>query len=207
MRKIFLIFSFFILSISLSLTAQEKKVETMAIGQKAPDFDLMGVDDKRYTLASFSEHDILVILFTCNHCPTAQAYEDKFIKYVNHYRDKGVGFVGISPNSPGALSLSELGYSDMGDDFEDMKVRVKDKKYNFPYLYDGDTQEASLQYGPVATPHVFIFDKERKLQYAGRIDDTENPYIEPREIWKMRWMPCWPEKQLKYPLPKLSVVR
>jgi thiol-disulfide isomerase/thioredoxin len=181
LRKIFLIFSLVILSYPSSQVAQERKVETLKIGQKAPDFNLVGVDDKRYTLASFNEYDILVILFTCNHCPTAQAYEDKFINYVNHYRYMGVGFVGISPNSPGALSLSELGYSDMGDDFEDMKIRARDKKYNFPYLYDGDTQEASINYGPVATPHVFIFDKERKLMYAGRIDDTENPYIDPKE--------------------------
>ena len=156
-------------------------METLKIGQKAPEFNLIGVDDNTYTLASFNEHNILVILFTCNHCPTAQAYEDKFISFVDQYRDKGVGFVGISPNSPGALSLSELGYSDMGDDLEDMKIRARDKKYNFPYLYDGDAQEASIKYGPVATPHVFIFDKERKLTYSGRIDDTENPYIDPKE--------------------------
>jgi peroxiredoxin len=160
---------------------QEKNVESLKIDQQAPDFSLVGVDDKTYTLEDFKKFDILVILFTCNHCPTAQAYEDKFINYVNEYSKNGVGFVAISPNSPKSLSLSELGYSDMGDDLEDMKVRAVDKKYNFPYLYDGDTQETSLQYGPVATPHVFIFDKTRKLKYSGRIDDTENPYIDPRE--------------------------
>jgi thiol-disulfide isomerase/thioredoxin len=165
-----------------SLTfAQERNVETLQINQKAPDFNLRGVDDKIYSLKDFKDDKILVVLFTCNHCPTAQAYEDKFINYVNHYRGKGVGFVGISPNSPKALSLSEFGYSDMGDDLEDMKIRATDKNYNFPYLYDGETQEASIKYGPVATPHVFVFDSERKLRYAGRIDDTENPYIEPSE--------------------------
>jgi len=169
---------FFISTITI---AQERKVETLQINQKAPDFNLKGVDDKTYSLDNFKEFDILVVLFTCNHCPTAQAYEDKFINYVNQYKNKGVGFVAISPNSPKALSLSELGYSDMGDELEDMKIRVKDKKYNFPYLYDGDTQESSIKYGPVATPHVFVFDRERKLQYTGRIDDTENPYIEPNE--------------------------
>jgi len=161
--------------------AQERIVETLQINQKAPDFNLPGVDDKNYSLDNFKDYNILVVLFTCNHCPTAQAYEDKFINLVKQYQNKGIGFVAISPNSPKALSLSELGYSDMGDDFEDMKIRAKDKKYNFPYLYDGDTQEASIKYGPVATPHVFIFDQERKLQYTGRIDDTENPYIEPNE--------------------------
>jgi len=161
--------------------SQEKNVESLKIDQQAPDFSLVGVDDKSYTLDDFKNFDILVVLFTCNHCPTAQAYEDKFINYVNEYQNKSVGFVAISPNSPKSLSLSELGYSDMGDDLEDMKIRSIDKKYNFPYLYDGDTQEASLKYGPVATPHVFIFDKTRKLKYSGRIDDTENPYIDPRE--------------------------
>jgi thiol-disulfide isomerase/thioredoxin len=96
------------------------------------------------------------------------------------YRPKGIGFVAIMPNSPGALSLAELGYSDLGDDFEDMKIRSMDKGYNFPYLYDGQNQAVSIAYGPVATPHVFVFDRERKLRYSGRIDDTENPYTEPK---------------------------
>jgi thiol-disulfide isomerase/thioredoxin len=181
MRIPLLKFVLILIFISSNLYAQEKNVEILKTGQKAPEFNLIGVDDNTYTLASFNEYDILVILFTCNHCPTAQAYEDKFMSLVDQYRDKGVGFVGISPNSPGALSLSELGYSDMGDDLEDMKIRARDKKYNFPYLYDGDTQETSIKYGPVATPHVFIFDKERILTYSGRIDDTENPYIDPKE--------------------------
>jgi thiol-disulfide isomerase/thioredoxin len=121
----------------------------------------------------------LAIIFTCNHCPTAQAYEDKLIKIVSDYRPRGVGFVAISPNDPDAVSLSELGYSDLNDDLNDMKIRAKEMNYNFPYLYDGETQEVSLQYGPVATPHVFVFDKDRKLRYSGRIDDTEDPYITP----------------------------
>jgi thiol-disulfide isomerase/thioredoxin len=69
----------------------------------------------------------------------------------------------------------------MGDSFEEMVIRARDKKFNFPYLNDGDTQETSIKYGPVATPHVFIFDRDRKLTYTGRIDDTENPYIDPVE--------------------------
>lgn len=149
-------------------------------GTKAPDFNLPGVDGKNYSLEDFKDHETLVILFTCNHCPTAQAYEDKFIKIVDAYKDKGVGFVGISPNADDAVSLSELGYSDMGDSLEEMKLRAKQKKYNFPYLYDGKTQESALAYGPLATPHVFVFDKDRILRYSGRIDDTENPYVEPK---------------------------
>lgn len=171
---------FFLGALTL-LQAQNPKVETLALGASAPDFELPGTDGKNYSLADFKEYDYLAVLFTCNHCPTAQAYEDKVIKMVDDYRKKGVGWVAISPNSPAAISLSELGYSDLGDDLKEMKIRVEDKKYNFPYLYDGETQTASIAYGPVATPHVFVFDQERKLRYSGRIDDTENPYVEPNE--------------------------
>lgn len=160
--------------------AQTPKVETLPIGAAAPDFNLPGVDDKMYSLADFKEYPFLAVLFTCNHCPTAQAYEDKFIQIVDKYRPRGVGFVAISPNSNTALSLAELGYSDLDDSMEAMKIRHRDKGYNFPYLYDGDSQEDSIAYGPVATPHVFVFDRDRKLQYVGRIDDTENPYVEPK---------------------------
>jgi thiol-disulfide isomerase/thioredoxin len=81
--------------------------------------------------------------------------------------------VAISPNDPKAVRLDELGYTDVSDSLEDMKIRAKDRKFKFPYLYDGDTQEVSKAYGPVATPHVFVFDAERKLRYAGRVDDNE----------------------------------
>ncbi len=157
---------------------EHKMPKPIEPGTKAPDFNLPGTDGKNYTLADFKDDENLVILFTCNHCPTAQAYEDRFIKIVNDYKDKGIGFVAISPNAPNAVSLSELSYSDLGDSLEDMKLRVKQKGYNFPYLYDGDKQETALAYGPLATPHVFVFDKNRVLKYSGRIDDTENPYIQ-----------------------------
>jgi thiol-disulfide isomerase/thioredoxin len=83
--------------------------------------------------------------------------------------------VAINPNNPAGLRLDELGYSDLGDSFDDMKVRAKNAGFNFPYLYDGETEITSKKYGPVATPHIFIFDKDRKLRYNGRIDDMENP--------------------------------
>lgn len=153
---------------------------TLAVGSAAPDFNLPGIDGKNYTLASFRDAKVLAILFTCNHCPTAQAYEERVINMVNDYKKKGVTLVAISPNSNEGLSLSELGYTDVADSFEDMKYRAKDKNYNFPYLYDGETQETSKKYGPVATPHIFIFDKERRLRYQGRIDDVEDPKKTPR---------------------------
>ena len=157
--------------------AEEHK--TLAIGSTAPDFNLPGVDGKNYSLESFKDAKVLVIVFTCNHCPTAQAYEERIKQMVTDYKSKGVALVAISPNSTEGLSLSELGYTDVSDSFEEMKYRAKDKNFNFPYLYDGETQSVSLQYGPAATPHIFIFDKARKLRYQGRIDDMENPKKKP----------------------------
>lgn len=155
---------------------------TLPIGAKAPDFSLKGVDDKTYTLSSFSDKKILVVIFTCNHCPTAQAYEDRIIKITNDYANKGVGVVAISPNDPNSITLSELDYTDLSDSFEEMKIRAKEKNFNFPYLYDGDHEVAAKAYGPVATPHVFIFDGERKLRYQGRIDDVEDPTQKPKNL-------------------------
>jgi peroxiredoxin len=155
---------------------------TLAIGSPAPDFSLPGVDGNTYTLQSFKDARILVVVFMCNHCPTSQAYEQRIIRLTNDYADKGVRVVAISPNAPSALRLDELGYSDVGDSFDDMKTRTKDAGYNFPYLYDGETETASKQYGPVSTPHVFIFDQQRRLRYNGRIDDTENPQKTPRSF-------------------------
>ncbi|HVZ97630.1 MAG TPA: redoxin family protein [Chitinophagaceae bacterium] len=149
--------------------------KTLPIGAAAPGFKLPGVDGKMYSLATFKDAQILVIIFTCNHCPTAQAYEDRIIKLVNDYKAKGVSFVAIMPNDPKSIRLDELGYTEMGDSFEEMKIRAKEKHFNFPYLYDGETESVSKQYGPIATPHVFIFDKQRKLRYSGRIDDVEKP--------------------------------
>ena len=106
--------------------------KTLEIGSKAPDFKLPGVDGKTYSLASFKTANILVIVFTCNHCPTAQAYEERIIQLTKDYKSKGVAVVAISPNDPKSVQLSELGYSDMGDSFAEMKVRAKQKKYNFP---------------------------------------------------------------------------
>lgn len=159
------------------LVAQEKKIEPLGLGMLAPDFDLPGVDGRNYTLQDFDGYKMLAVIFTCNHCPTAQAYERRIIDIVAEYRPKGVGFVAISPNSPPAISLAELGYSDLSDDLRSMKIRAKEMQYNFPYLYDGESQKVSIAYGPAATPQVFIFDHNRKLAYRGRIDDTENPYI------------------------------
>lgn len=155
---------------------------TMPIGSKAPDFSLQGVDGKTYTLQSFKNAKVLVVVFMCNHCPTSQAYEHRVIQLTSDYDAKGVRVVAINPNYPGSLRLDELGYSDVGDSFAEMKIRARDAKFNFPYLYDGATEITSNKFGPVSTPHVFIFDSDRKLRYEGRIDDMENPAKTPHSL-------------------------
>src|ERR1700748_1718842 len=112
--------------------------KTLAIGAAAPDFNLPGIDGKTYTLTSFKSAKVLVVVFMCNHCPTSQAYENRVIKLTSDYGPKGVSVVAINPNNPASLRLDELGYSDLGDSFDEMKIRANDAKFNFPYLYDGD---------------------------------------------------------------------
>lgn len=160
-------------AIATPAAADPPGLKALPIGAAAPDFKLPGVDGKDYALSDFAAARVLVVVFTCNHCPTAQAYEDRLIRLAEDYKDKGVAVVAISPNDPLAVRLDELGYTDLGDTFEDMKVRAKDKKFPFPYLYDGETQKTSIAYGVLATPHVFVFDRDRKLRYVGRIDDAE----------------------------------
>ncbi|WP_026630252.1 redoxin domain-containing protein [Dyadobacter alkalitolerans] len=166
---------------SIQFTKAEQP-ETLKIGAVAPDFSLMGVDGKKYSLKSFAASPVLAIVFTCNHCPTAQAYEDRIKKLTADNKAKGLALIAISSNDPKAIRLDELGYTDLSDTYDEMKVRAKDMAYNFPYLYDGDDQKTALAYGPVATPHIFIFDKARKLQYHGRIDDVEKPTGTPKNL-------------------------
>ena len=153
----------------------KRDVKTLPIGSKAPDFNLPGVDGKYHKLSDYDSSKLLMIIFTCNHCPAAQSYQDEIMRIVDDYDKKDLQVVCINPNSPLGMTLDELGHSDMTDDYESMKVRAKEKGYNFPYLYDGDTQETSLKYGPAYTPHVFLFDSARILRYVGRIDNFKDP--------------------------------
>jgi thiol-disulfide isomerase/thioredoxin len=153
----------------------ENEFPTLPLGSAAPDFKLPGVDGRSYSLKDFESAKLLIVLFTCNHCPTAQYYEERIAQIVSDYRSKGVALVAISPNDPKSVRLDELGWTDLSDSFEEMKLRAKDRQFQFPYLYDGDTEECSRAYGPVATPHAFLFDAGRKLRYVGAIDDSERP--------------------------------
>ena len=145
----------------------------LAIGSPAPEFSLPGVDGKVHKLSDFKKSPYLMVLFICDHCPTSQLYEFRMMQLVADYKDKGVASVAIQPNDPSAIRLSELGYTDVSDSMEDMKNRAAFRHFNFPYLYDGETQSVSNAFGVVATPHVFIFDKERKLRYEGRVDNAQ----------------------------------
>jgi peroxiredoxin len=170
----------FIVSVLLSFRTDE--YPTLAIGSSAPDFNLKGVDGKMYSLKSFAKSKILMIVFTCNHCPTAQAYEARLKKITADYKAKGVQVVAISPNDPKAVRLDEMGYTDLGDSYQDMQSRAKIAGFNFPYLYDGETEITSKKYGAIATPHIFIFDEKRILRYTGRVDDVEKPTGTPQNL-------------------------
>jgi thiol-disulfide isomerase/thioredoxin len=146
--------------------------EPLAIGSPAPDFSLQGVDGKTYTLASFKDRKVLAVVFTAVHCPTAEVYEERIKQLVSDYQKRDVAFVAIQPNNALAVRLDEMGYTDLGDSLDDMKIRAAHRQFNFPFLYDGETQSVSKEYGPVATPHIFIFDAGRKLRYHGRIDSN-----------------------------------
>lgn len=170
----------FALLFALAAFAQEPRLTpavstahpTLATGSGAPDFSLPGIDGKVHKLAEYTS-PILVVIFICNHCPTSQLYEGRMKQLVTDYKAKGVDFVAIQPNDPKAVQLSELGYTDVSDSVEEMKIRAEYRHFNFPYLYDGETQSVTQAYGAQATPHVFIFDKERKLRYEGRIDNAQ----------------------------------
>lgn len=134
----------------------------MPIGTPAPPFSLPGVDGKSWSLGSFSDAEILVVVFTCNHCPYAKASEDRLIEIQDDYRDQGVRLVAINPND-------DRKYPD--DSFANMKERAADKGFNFPYLRD-EGQEVARAYDAACTPDIFVFGRDRQLIYNGRIDDN-----------------------------------
>lgn len=150
----------------------ENTPSVLPIGASAPDFCLPGIDGKVHCLKDYASARILVVMFTCNHCPTAQLYETRIKQLVSDYQDRGVAFVAVNPNNAAAVRLDEQGYTDLSDSLAEMKIRAEYRHFNFPYLYDGETQKVSRVYGPAATPHLFIFDSERKLRYTGRVDNN-----------------------------------
>jgi peroxiredoxin len=168
--------SYFLLAlVCLSLSSvgfAEEGVVDLSIGAAAPDFELPGIDGKTYRLADFQDGKVLVVFFTSNHCPTSHGAADRLKTFLADYRPQGMEFVAINPNHPDGLSIDELGYSKYGDGFEDMKKYAAEEGFDFPYLYDGETQAVAKAYGCLATPHVFVFDEKRKLRYKGGFDDS-----------------------------------
>ena len=144
----------------------------LPLGSAAPDFSLPGVDGKIHKLSDYASSKVLAVVFTCDHCPNAQMYEGRVTQIYNDYKDKGVALVAISPNDPKAIRIDELDSSDVSDTLDEMKIRVAYKHLQYPYLYDGETEAVSRAYGPQASPHIFIFDQQRKLRYEGAIDDS-----------------------------------
>jgi peroxiredoxin len=134
----------------------------LKIGSLAPDFNLPGVDGKKYSLASFADKKALIVIFSCNHCPYVQAYEGRIKQIQSDYATKCVSVVAINSNE-------DTGYPE--DSFENMKNRATEQKLNFPYLRDED-QSVAREYDATHTPEIFLFDKDRKLAFHGKIDDN-----------------------------------
>ena len=160
-----------VLAVGFSALAQSAH-PILAIGSQAPDFSLSGVDGKIHKLSDYAASPVLAIVFMCNHCPIASIYEQRVQKLADEYGPKGVAVVAIQPNDPEAIRVDELDSADTSDSLDEMKIRVQYKHLRYPYLYDGETQAVARALGPQATPHVFVFDRDRKLRYQGRFDNS-----------------------------------
>ena len=135
---------------------------TLQIGDAAPDFSLPATDGKTYSLSDFSDADVLVVFFTCNHCPYVTGSDEVTRKTVERFKDNGVAFIGINANSKNTYAT---------DDFDHMVKRMKE--HGFPWVYARDeSQDVARAYGALRTPHFYVFDKDRKLVYTGRGVDT-----------------------------------
>jgi peroxiredoxin len=146
---------------SSSVTVTLKKADDkLSVGDPAPAFEgLIGVDDKKHSLEEFKEAKAVALVFTCNHCPVAKAYEDRLVALQKDYADKEVQLVAINVNNVEADKLPA------------MKERAEEKGFEFPYLYD-PTQKVGRDYGATVTPHVFLLDAKRNLAFVGPIDDS-----------------------------------
>lgn len=144
------------------------------IGDPAPNFHLKGVDGQFYSLESFQEFPILVLIISCNHCPYVKAYEDRMVAIQRDYLDRGVRLVAINPNN-------EITHPE--DRFENMVIRAREKGFNFPYLRD-EAQDVPKALGARFTPEVYVYDRDRRLRYHGGIDDN---YADPNAVTR-HWL-------------------
>ncbi|HTZ76117.1 MAG TPA: redoxin domain-containing protein [Candidatus Aquilonibacter sp.] len=175
------VFVVFLLCISFHATAGQaaqasapraSAAKPAAIGTPAPDFNLAGVDGKNHRLSDFASAKVLALVMEDDHSPASQLYEGRIGKLYEEYKDKSVALVAISPDSPDAVPIDQMAYTDVGDRLEDMKTTAAYRHIDWPYLYDGDKQSVATELGATVTPEIFIFDQARKLQYRGRIDDN-----------------------------------
>ena len=146
--------------------------EVLPIGSELPSFSLPGTDGKTHTEKDYADAKILCIIFTSNHCPDSVAAASRMEAIHQDNKDNGIAIVAVNANNPKSLRLDELGYSPYNDSFEEMKPFAEGYGWTFPYLYDGETQKFATACGAQSTPHVFVFDAERKLRYTGRMDDS-----------------------------------
>jgi peroxiredoxin len=164
-------------------------------GDAAPPFSLPGTDGRTWTLADFEDRRLLLVTFWCNHCPYVQAWEGRMVDLGRRYGPRGVGFVLINANDAAAYPT---------DGFEAMVARAKAKQYPFPYLRD-DSQEVAHAYGALVTPHPMLFDRDRRLLYQGRIDDSHDHPERVRERYLERALDQALEGEAVRP-PELPVV-
>ena len=150
----------------LEVELPQARTETLPIGVGASDFgNLLSVDGERYSLSSFQNARLLVLLFISNGCPTVKACQDRMIRIQKDYSGKNVQLLALNSNNS---------YLSPADTYAEMVLRVREKAFNFPYVKDEDRTVAKA-YGAVCTPHVFLLDEERRLRYKGRMDDSRNP--------------------------------
>ena len=161
-----------ILAFIISVGAEaQTTIRPLPIGSQAPGFSLTGTDGAVHKLADWKNSAVLVVAFMCNHCTESQLYESRLNGLAAHYSSQGVGVVAIQSSNPGAFSEQDLAWSDVGESLADMTERATYRKFQFSYLYDGDTGTAAAAFGASIAPSVFILDKDRKIRYSGRIDD------------------------------------
>jgi len=161
------------LAFVLALTACRPSTSpSLAVGAAAPAFSLPGADGVTHSLDDYAASQVLAVVFTCNHCPAAQLYEARLQRLYEDYRGRGVALVAINPDHPAAVPPGDLAFTDVGDSLEEMKTRAAYRHLDYPYLFDGDDQRTAKAFRVVATPQIFVFDRERKLRYEGRIDDN-----------------------------------
>jgi peroxiredoxin len=147
------------LAISLVALCAPSYSAELEIGAKAPEFKaLPNVDGKEYTLSEMKDK-VIVVCFTCNNCPVAVAYEDRFVEFQKQYANKGVKFIAINANR-------------RTEDLDKMKTRAEEKGFNFPYVFD-KTGKLATEYGARVTPHIFVLDQDRKVAYVGSFDDSQ----------------------------------